>query len=123
LGKAPLDMVAKVFDSFNLNFDNKNQNFPTTVSGFEEEYDKKWKPLFNSIKKYTNIANADIFRSNLNAVYSSKRPDYAHTKLMQMKLIAEILKLDAKKQNDLLTNLAFVAQKKGAVFGPFGKLY
>jgi len=123
LGKAPLDMVAKVFDSFNLKFDNKNQNFPTTASDFKEEFDKKWKPLFNSIKKYTNIASADIFKSNLIAVYSSKRPDYAHTKLMQMKLIAEILKLDAKKQNNLLTNLAFVAQKKGAVFGPFGKLY
>ena len=123
LGKAPLDMVAKVFDEFNLTFDNKNQNFPTSADEFEMGFDKKWKPIFNSIKKYTNVATADTFKSNMISVYNSKRPDYAHTKLMQMKLIAEILKLDAKKQNQLLTSLAFVAQKKGAVFGPFGKLY
>ena len=123
LGKAPLDMVAKVFDEFRLTFDNKNQNFPTSAAEFEQGFDKKWKPIFNSIKKYTNVASADTFKSNMISVYNSKRPDYAHTKLMQMKLIAEILKLDTKKQNQLLTSLAFVAQKKGAVFGPFGKLY
>lgn len=123
LGKAPLDMVAKVFDSFNLNFDNKNQNFPTNAMEFEKQFDKVWKPLFTKIKKYTNVASPEAFKENMVAVYSSKRPDYAHTKLMQMKLIAEILKLSGPKQNELLTNLAFVAQKKGSVFGPFGKLY
>jgi hypothetical protein len=42
---------------------------------------------------------------------------------MQMKLISEITKLKGAKLDGLLTDLAFVAQKKGAVLGPFGKLY
>ena len=123
LGKAPLEMVTNLFNEFGLTFDNNNKNFSRSSDEFEKDFDKKWKPIFNSIKKYTKVASADTFKSNMMAVFASKRPDFPHTKLMQMKFIAEILKLDTKKQNQLLTSLAFVAQKKGAVFGPFGKLY
>jgi hypothetical protein len=43
---------------------------------------------------------------------------------MQMRLFETILtKLKGDKLNSFLTELAFLAQKKGTVFGPFGKLY
>jgi hypothetical protein len=47
---------------------------------------------------------------------------------MQLHLFSQIFseKMRANrniKLNDLLTTFAYYAQKKGAVFGPFGKLY
>ena len=122
LGKAPLDMVAKVFNEFGLEFDNKNQNFPKNSSEFEKSY-ATWKSIFNSVKSYTNVSTEEKFKMNMISVYNSKRPDFAHSKLMQLKLIYQINKLSPEKRDKLLTDLAYVAQKKGSVFGPFGKLY
>jgi hypothetical protein len=122
LGKSPLDMVARVFSEYGLSFDNKNQNFPRSAAEFTKDY-AIYKAIYNKAKQYTNVSSEAKFRDNIMAVYNSDRPDYAQSKLMQLKLFAEMSKLNKKKLNSLLTDLAFVAQKKGAVFGPFGKLY
>jgi len=122
LGKAPLEMVKKVFSSFNLKFDNDNKNFPKSSQDFLKSFDD-WNKIFTGIKKYTNLRNSEEFKENFLKIYDSNRPDFAHSKLMQIKLINEILKLNDKQLNLLLTTLAFLAQKKGNVFGPFGKLY
>jgi len=122
LGKAPLDMVARVFNDFGLDFDNKNQNYPKNADEFQSQY-AIWKAIYNKAKAYTNLTSETKFKENMLAVYRSKRPDYAHSKLMQLKLFAEMEKLNKKRKSELLTNLAYVAQKKGSVFGPFGKLY
>lgn len=122
LGKSPLDMVARVFSEYGLSFDNKNQNFPRSAAEFTKDY-AVYKAIYNKAKQYTNVSSEAKFRDNIMAVYNSDRPDYAQSKLMQLKLFAEMSKLNKKKLNSLLTDLAFVAQKKGAVFGPFGKLY
>ena len=57
------------------------------------------------------------------SAYNSSRPDFAHSKLMQMHLVCEIVSLRGEQLDDLLTTMAYLAQKKGKIFGPFGKLY
>ena len=42
---------------------------------------------------------------------------------MQIKFISELLSLKKELQNEIMTDMAFLAQKKGKQFGPFGKLY
>jgi len=45
------------------------------------------------------------------------------SKLQQLDLLNEVFSLSDKKLDNFLTALAFLAQKKGTVFGPFAKLY
>jgi len=43
---------------------------------------------------------------------------------MQLHLMCEIVSItNDEKRDDLLTTLTYLAQKKGKIFGPFGKLY
>ena len=122
LGKAPLDMVANLFKSANLSFDNRNQNFPTTAAEFTSAQ-SQYVAIFRRIRSITNVTNEIDFVKNMLAVFESDRPDFAHSKCMQMKVMDSILSLTDNKRDELLTSLAFLCQKKGDVFGPFGKLY
>jgi len=122
LGKVPLPMAANVFKAYKLPFDNDNRNYPKSEAEFLQTY-KTWQELYKKVKDYTGVSNEAKWKKNMLAVYNSKRPDYAHSKLMQMRLFESITKLKGKKLNSFLTELAFLAQKKGTVFGPFGKLY
>ena len=55
-------------------------------------------------------------------VKDSQRP-IASSKLMQLDFLAQVFGMGEKKNNELFTNMAFLAQKKGQGFGPFGKLF
>lgn len=123
LGKVPLAMAQRVFQAYGLTLENDNKKFPKS----EQEYlntINEWESIYKKVKQYTNVPTVDKFSENMVSVFRSKRPDYAHSKLMQLKLFETVLtKLRDKKLDEFLTELAFLAQKKGTVFGPFGKLY
>ena len=121
LGKVPLEMAEKAFDREKLNWNNSNKNFPRTYADFLKDYDH-FLYKFKKIKKYTGITENN-FKKNFMSAYNTSRPDFAHSKLMQMHLICEIVSLKGEKLDDLVTTMAFLAQKKGKTFGPFGKLY
>ena len=121
LGKVPLEMAEKAFDREKLNWNNSNKNFPQTYADFLKDYDH-FLYKFKKIKKYTGITENN-FKKNFMSAYNTSRPDFAHSKLMQMHLICEIVSLKGEKLDDLVTTMAFLAQKKGKTFGPFGKLY
>ena len=60
------------------------------------------------------------------AVFEGREPQIANQKLIQLYFIDKLLQLKEKEQNEYLTDLLFIAQKKGKKvfdFGPFGKLY
>lgn len=124
LGKAPLQMVSTLFTAMGLTFDNRHQNYPRTADEYIKTQ-KKWERLFTDLdNKYTDIKTSKVFSKNMIAMYKSKRPDFASSKLMQLKFIAEILRLKDDDNIDLLlTSLSYLQQKKGKIFGPFGKLY
>ena len=122
LGKVPLDMAANAFKKEKLEWDNSNKNYPRNAAEFAADIDK-YKVKFNRVKKYTGLGTEKDFEKNIIAAFNTNRPDYAHSKLMQLHLVSEIMKLKEEQRNDLLTTMAYLAQKKGKVFGPFGKLY
>ena len=121
LGKVPLPMAAQAFKSAKLNFDNDNKNFPKSAEEFENNYDT-FLYKFRKVKPYTKIVE-NQFRGNFLSAYNSSRHDFAHSKLMQLHMICEIVSLKDEERDDLLTSLTYLAQKKGKIFGPFGKLY
>jgi hypothetical protein len=65
----------------------------------------------------------DKFVENMVLVFESNRPDVANSKLMQLDLCNIIFSLSDDKINNLLTDILFISQKKGDIFGPFAKLY
>jgi len=77
--------------------------------------------------KDLDIVNSGIqtkqeFDASFQSAWSTQE-DIASSKLMQLTFIHAILKMQEKPQKEFLTNLTFLAQKKGRKFGPFGKLY
>ena len=64
----------------------------------------------------------DKFISNMTKIMV-KNPPIGNTKLMQLKLVYELTKINKKDLNKVMTKITLLAQKKGQQFGPFGKLY
>ena len=123
LGKAPVAMVMELLDSFKVKFENNHNKYPKTISEFSDEQDK-WLKLFKKInKKVDSGITVKDFIKNMRTVFSSKTKHIASSKLMQIKFISELLSLKKELQNEIMTDMAFLAQKKGKQFGPFGKLY
>jgi len=59
-------------------------------------------------------------------VFATNQSHIANIKLMQLYYVDRLMMLKPEVRNEYLTDLLFIAQKKGAKvfdFGPFGKLY
>jgi hypothetical protein len=153
LGKAPLNLVEKLsatkgYDSNLYNVETKkNGNYPTTLKQFQSvqsDYEKMFKRVVASkLVKDVGITDRNIsppkssnvdmgpgpmseFVYNMSTVFSSSSSHIANVKLMQLYFVDRLLMLEPDKQDEYLTDLLFIAQKKGNKvfdFGPFGKLY
>ena len=153
LGKAPLNLVEKLsatkgYDSNLYNAETKkNGNYPTTLKQFQSvqsDYEKMFKRVVASkLVKDVGITDRNIsppkssnvdmgpgpmseFVYNMSTVFSSSSSHIANVKLMQLYFVDRLLMLEPDKQDAYLTDLLFIAQKKGNKvfdFGPFGKLY
>ena len=80
----------------------------------------------NKLVKNIGVKSKNEFLDNMIKVFKGKESHIANVKLMQMYFIDKVLQLKEKKQNEFLTDLLFISQKKGRQvydFGPFGKLY
>ena len=123
MGKVPLDMLAVAMNEYGLLLSNKHQSYPKTTKEFKSQA-SKYKAMFTKIKPHvkTNVTSASEFVDNVEYIYSIS-PDIAMSKLMQLNFLSKVVSLNTAKSNALATNMYFLAQKKGNVFGPFGKLY
>ena len=124
VGKAPVDMVGKLISDNKGDFINRHQNFPSTATKFLEE-ESKYRALFTKLKTKkvdTKIANEQTFVDNMLAVYANE-PHVAHSKCMQMAFLDVVVDMKKTKRREFMTDMVFLAAKKGKRFGPFGKLY
>ena len=128
LGKAPLNMVKKMLESYGISerdFENKWQMYPGNGQEFEEEQDD-YKMMFDAIHGdvVSNIQKDD-FVPNITRSFETTdvANGYVTGKLMQIKFVYHLLQLTDKEQGRLLTEMAYASQKNGKMFGPFGKLY
>ena len=134
LGKAPLELVAKLSAMVDKDLYNektkKNENYPTTASQYQKvknEYEKMFEVLAKSrLMKELGVKTKKEFSTNMIKVFNGPTPHIANVKLMQVYYIHRLLLLKEQERNEYLTDLLFLAQKKGNKvfdFGPFGKLY
>ena len=131
-GKVPLDMMKSMMTNDYKNqgksfstgqFTNKWQDYPKTLAEFNKDkqiYIQMWKSIKNLVN--SGIKTQQEFDASFQSAWSTQE-DIASSKLMQLTFIHAVLKMKEKPQKEFLTNLTFLAQKKGRKFGPFGKLY
>jgi hypothetical protein len=126
LGKAPVEMVAKIISKYNLTFVNNNRDYPMIYD--EDKITQKLTDVKSnkhglpSSKISFGISTDAEFKKNLEACYASD-PVTAQSKLMQMDFLKSILSLSEKDLSKLITDVVYVAKKEGRAFGPFGKIY
>jgi hypothetical protein len=125
LGKVPLDMLKSMLSTdYKLTFKNNNSLFPKTRLDFEKKQDhfaSMWKRVSNA-GAVSNIRSESEFKENMKTVFTLE-PDVANSKLMQLEFLDLIFSLTKEKREKLLTDMVFLAMKKGEMFGPFAKLY
>jgi len=125
LGKVPLDMLKSMLSSdYKLTFKNNNALHPKTRLEFEKKekhYSDMWKRI-NTGGAVSNVKTEEEFRENMKTVFTLE-PDVANSKLMQLEFLDLIFSLTKKDREKLLTDMVFLAMKKGEMFGPFAKLY
>ena len=131
LGKTPLDLLkAMMTGDFKIpltKFVNDWNEHPKTVTEFNEQqkdYEDKFK-LVNRHKMVTTGIQDGHFVKNIKASFGTTdwQSGYTTSKLMQLNFVNAILELSDKDMNTLLTNMLYLAMKKGPQFGAHGKLY
>jgi hypothetical protein len=125
IGKAPVELVYEAAKRNKMDFKNIWQDYPSTTPMFVEE-ENKYKEMFDVVNKKveTNIKTSDEFARNiLKQIADPDNYGTANSKLMQLKFLYEMTKLTEKKTEKFITDLFFLAEKRGPGFGPFGKLY
>ena len=155
LGQAPLNLVKLLAEEADKDLYNKttnnNRNYPKSLTEFKsrvDEYEKMFKKVASNSFVIGEIGISDRtmnipksstldagskpmseFEYNFSTVFNSnkKKPKViANAKLMELYFLHRLMSLTATKRDTFLTDLLFIAQKKGNKvfdFGPFGKLY
>lgn len=123
VGKAPVEMVTALMKDNNMKFVNNNRLYPKTSVEFEINK-AKYVTMFNNVNKNvdTRIQTSSEFVQNMNYGFN-KIPHTALSKLMQLHFLDELYKLNKKKRDEMMTDMVYIASKKGSKFGPYGKLY
>ena len=125
IGKAPVELVYEAAKRNKMDFVNKWQDYPSNAPEFVKE-EKQYKDMFNVVNKNvkTGLTNDKEFSENiLKQIIDPENYGTTNSKLMQIKFLYEITKLSEKKTEKFITDLFFLAEKRGKGFGPFGKLY
>jgi len=125
LGKAPVDMVQKLLIDYGVRYDNRNGQYPkslTDLTKVQDEYARiiktlKQKGVETEVDEDTAINNIIVVLGNPATAH------VANSKLMQLKFLHMLVGMQLEERNKFMTDMTFLAQKKGERFGPFGKLY
>ena len=108
-----------------MNFDNVWKNYPSTPVEFNTQK-KEWGDIFNKIKNKvkTNITSEDEFVESISKLLMDK-DNYgtANSKLMQLNFLYNLIDLGELEMEKFVTDLFFLAEKRGPGFGPFAKIY
>jgi len=118
-------LVEKAGKKYKIHFENDWHKYPSTATEFNDE-EKSYNAKFNKIKGKvkTNIDNDKKFsESILKMLMDKDNYGTANSKLMQVEFLYQLVKLPKKDMEGFITDLFFLAEKRGQGFGPFGKLY
>ena len=124
LGKAPVDMVQKLMIDYGVRFDNKHGQYPKSPTDFAKVSDTYATMIKRLRQKGVDTeVDEDAAINNIIVVLGSPNSHVANSKLMQLTFLDVLMSMKSIERNKFMTDMSFLAQKKGERFGPFGKLY
>jgi hypothetical protein len=127
LGQVPQRMAEETFKAYKLKWDNFRENYPQSTDEFLKRKDEFAK-MFTALKQGRQVDLGGVtsqtqFIENIAAAYDVD-PVGTHSKMMQLSMMHEIFtNLKGEQLAEFWTDMVYNAQKKGKVFGPFGKVY
>ena len=124
LGKVPQDMLRPMLREYGINFGNSWRDYPQDPKEYAKQK-KKYKDMFIFLKPKitTGQTSADKFHNAVLSSFAEDKMGVTTSKLMQIDFLYQLMKMTKKKREAMLTDMLFLAMKKGSKFGPFGKLY
>lgn len=125
IGKAPVELVEKAGQKHKIVINNKWQNYASTPAEFNTNV-KTYVKQFNKIKTKvkTQITNSKDFETNIRSMLMDKENHgTANSKLMQLDFLYNLINGGDDVMEKFITDLFFLAEKRGEGFGPFGKIY
>jgi len=131
IGKVPVDLLAKLLkeygigDNKSLFFVNNHNLYPKTLGAFDK-VKSVYQKRFNLVNRKTDTGISDNkFIDSMLKSYNSVdlKNGVSHTKLMELDFLYCIYSISPVKRDRMLTDMVFLAEKRGQQFGPFGKLY
>lgn len=130
IGKVPVDLMTTLFKengigNGKLSYINNHTLYPKSLDAFKKVA-KMYETKFNFIKsKIQTDINTKDFIKNMISSYNSDdlKNGVSHTKLMELDFLYCIYSLPENKRDKMLTDMVYLAEKRGSQFGPFGKLY
>jgi hypothetical protein len=128
LGKVPQDMFRPMIKSdYGFTFTNSWKDYPKSEDEFMKHFEKYWKMftiIYPHVETGINNTKKDFKNSFLKSWKTDdKKNGVTSSKLMQLDFLSQLFSLKKKPREQLLTDMLFLAMKKGSMFGPFGKLY
>ena len=123
-GKAQVDQVVQLLSDAGQSFEKANGKYPKTRDEFKAR-EKEFVGMYKRVSKHaeTETRNEEEFTANIEGLFLDK-PHVANAKLIQLAFLDAVYKITPKKkQEEVWTDIVFLAIKKGNKFGPFGKLY
>jgi len=131
IGKVPVDLLARLMAEYGVGnnnrlfFVNDHNQYPKSLAAFDKVKSVYLK-RFKLVNRYTDTGIADSkFIESMIKSYNSNdlKNGVSHTKLMELDFLYCIYSIPPAKRNKMLTDMVFLAEKRGSQFGPFGKLY
>lgn len=123
-GKAQVDQVVQLLNDAGQKFEKANGKYPKSREEFKPR-EKEFTDMYNRVSKHadTQTRSEEEFVANIEGLFLDK-PYVANAKLIQLAFLDAVYGITPKKkQEEVWTDIVFLAIKKGNKFGPFGKLY
>jgi hypothetical protein len=129
LGKAGVDQVSNLFKSYKLDFVNDQKLYPKNFRSSSGKINNEIKRIISAYLRLQNketiksvATSARVILKNFEIVFEADIAT-AHSKLMQLDLLTQLLKLPDDDRAKIFTDIVYIAKKEGSVYGPFGKVY
>ena len=126
IGKAPTKLVEEAAKNHGMIFFNDWDKYPSTTKEYNTQVEDSSKEVDTLLKNKvkTGITSPKEAVKTIRTLLMDKdNSGTGNSKLMQIRFLYSFVKLGEKRMEKFITDLFFLAEKRGEGFGPFGKIY
>lgn len=125
MGKPAADRVRDLLKDYGLAFKNDHNQYAKDFDSFSLVADEYAEKIMILRKHGINVGvnSKKHAKENLAAAFLSKDVPTAQSTLMQIDFIYDLVHMNEEKRDEFMTDMVYLAEKRGKEFGPFGKIF